>query len=724
MLNSSLLVLGCSAALSVSVVLPSLAAEQPAGGQPAAPNALKTLSLDGVPDVWLQGQPVKEWEKDKVYIFEFWATWCGPCLAAMPHMEELHQKFKGKPNFQIVGVNVMDRKTPDALKEFLKARPTQLNYTMAVDVEGKKTGKHWLEPQGVKGIPHVFAVKNGQLIWRGHPAGLNEKMITAMLAPDFTPDSLKGAEGASTASSQEEFYRNSSKFAKLMAEKKWDEAKAFGRQIISKDTLSEKQLLSLKAMPFKFLAEQGQYKEAQAVQAKLTSEYPDNYNVQMSAASEIMNMIPVDSMDAALVEQCLMRGIDISKKANKEASLPWRMMAELRERQGNKKEALANMMHAISRSSLGQAWDTLQKLSGKEESLQSVVDQVAVNLKPIPVRNRQELGSVKEDAVLSPVFNKLAWLNHDAIMGLPANKTVFIDFWRIMPGRGPMWGEQAPGTMVDLVLEKHGLLDHPNIKTIVLSVNPFDKDKAEQYLATPAMKSIYPVGVPSDDSVVELFKSYKMQYFPSVAVVRDGKLLWAGETKRMPEWLFEVAVRDNFDPKQFEAEAAARDVEHQEMAKVLNKSVELREQKQYDAYEKLIEDNAARFAKNGMFASTVAEMQAGRAFKAKDYKKAAAILDDLMTRFPQDDAQASYLLKLLSNSDEMKDNSYDARRHAMQVMRSANTRGDGGYDAACYEYMMKMAMEKKDYGQARKDALNAFNDLPMVRQYAEMLKKQ
>ena len=43
---------------------------------------------------------------------------------------------------------------------------------------------------------------------------------------------------------------------------------------------------------------------------------------------------------------------------------------------------------------------------------------------------------------------------------------------------------------------------------------------------------------------------------------------------------------------------------------------------------------------------------------------------------------------------------------------------DGGYNAACYEVMMNMAMEKKDYDQARKDAANALRELPLVHQYA------
>lgn len=58
----------------------------------------------------------------------------------------------------------------------------------------------------------------------------------------------------------------------------------------------------------------------------------------------------------------------------------------------------------------------------------------------------------------------------------------------------------------------------------------------------------------------------------------------------------------------------------------------------------------------------------------------------------------------------MRKYSYKAARRALQIMRDSNTRDDGGYNAACYEVMMNMAMEKKDYAQARKDAVNALRE--------------
>jgi cytochrome c biogenesis protein CcmG, thiol:disulfide interchange protein DsbE len=107
----------------------------------------------------------------KPMILEFWATWCGPCLKSIPHLNEIYKKYQDK-GLLAVGVTDEDRPTVDA---FLKKM--EMNYTVAIDADGALGNSF-----GIKGIPHALLVdKTGKIVWEGHPLALQESDIEALL---------------------------------------------------------------------------------------------------------------------------------------------------------------------------------------------------------------------------------------------------------------------------------------------------------------------------------------------------------------------------------------------------------------------------------------------------------------------------------------------------------------------------------------------------------------
>ncbi|RCS52821.1 TlpA family protein disulfide reductase [Bremerella cremea] len=55
-------------------------------------------------DAWVNGKPLTTEElKGKVVLFDFWAIWCGPCIASFPHLVELEKKY-GDEGFQVIGI--------------------------------------------------------------------------------------------------------------------------------------------------------------------------------------------------------------------------------------------------------------------------------------------------------------------------------------------------------------------------------------------------------------------------------------------------------------------------------------------------------------------------------------------------------------------------------------------------------------------------------------------
>lgn len=128
---------------------------------------------------FVKGEPVKEFAKGKIYVLEFWATWCGPCIQAIPHVTSLQAKHK---DVVFIGVNVMEDADQE-VKEFVKKMGAKMEYRVAIEAKDPKSEgsglmfARWLEPAHQEGIPASFIVNgDGKIAWIGHPMEMDEPL--------------------------------------------------------------------------------------------------------------------------------------------------------------------------------------------------------------------------------------------------------------------------------------------------------------------------------------------------------------------------------------------------------------------------------------------------------------------------------------------------------------------------------------------------------------------
>jgi len=175
-------------------------------GPASQASATDTLTIGSVaPELdiehWVQNgdgrfKPVTKFEKDKVYVVEFWATWCGPCVSSMPHLAELQKTYASK-GVQIVSISNEDLETVEKFldrpvsakkrkgdakeEEDTKAdeqtyRDLTSTYCLTTDPDSS-CHKAYMEAANQNGIPCAFIVGKDQKIeWIGHPMSMDETL--------------------------------------------------------------------------------------------------------------------------------------------------------------------------------------------------------------------------------------------------------------------------------------------------------------------------------------------------------------------------------------------------------------------------------------------------------------------------------------------------------------------------------------------------------------------
>ncbi|HEY4416297.1 MAG TPA: TlpA disulfide reductase family protein [Verrucomicrobiae bacterium] len=146
---------------------------------------------------FVQGAPINAFTPGTAYIVEFWATWCGPCKASIPHLNETYKKFKDQ-GLVVIGQDCWEQ-DESKVAPFVKSMGEQMTYRVALDDKnGSQKGKMaetWMDAADRKGIPSAFLVDtHGNIAWIGHPMELKPSTIAAVLAGTYKAKETAAAE--------------------------------------------------------------------------------------------------------------------------------------------------------------------------------------------------------------------------------------------------------------------------------------------------------------------------------------------------------------------------------------------------------------------------------------------------------------------------------------------------------------------------------------------------
>ena len=172
-------------------------------------------------------KPVTKFARGKVYVVEFWATWCGPCIQSMPHLAELQNKYRGR-GVQIVSISdeTLDEVKALMLQQYDESGKTFQQVTSAYSLTTDPDGSNhvaYMEAANQTGIPTAFIVgKTGLIEWIGSPFDMDEP-LEEVVTDSWDRESYK-ARLIAEEKAKREFEESMERIAMLAGAERFDEA--------------------------------------------------------------------------------------------------------------------------------------------------------------------------------------------------------------------------------------------------------------------------------------------------------------------------------------------------------------------------------------------------------------------------------------------------------------------------------------------------------------------
>lgn len=165
-------------------------------------------------------------QKGKVVVIDFWATWCGPCVRALPEMKKLAEAYAENPEVAVVGFSTDDAESLEKVKKLVEKH--DLGYAIGLGPDDAK------KAYKVTGIPCIVVVGKDGVV-QGRRVGFSSKLekdlkraVDSLLAGDalesaaaYTSEELKRIEDVGTTKRSGTSFRDSTKMDEKVFHLRW-----------------------------------------------------------------------------------------------------------------------------------------------------------------------------------------------------------------------------------------------------------------------------------------------------------------------------------------------------------------------------------------------------------------------------------------------------------------------------------------------------------------------
>jgi thiol-disulfide isomerase/thioredoxin len=292
---------------------------------------------------WVQGEPIPAFDTNHVYIVEFWATWCGPCRASIPHLNELWLKFKDQG---VIAIG-QDMAEPDdsGVAAFVKKMGDKMTYRVALDDKSQETNGfmavHWMKAAEQNGIPTAFVInQQGRIAWIGHPMGLNEQILGDILAGRFDIAAF-AADYEKQQQENQKWMAVNKKLREAMKQNRWDDAASTLDGMLKTSPQFQDGYASTR---LEILFGQKKNAEARQFAESFSDKHPKDAFRQNAFAWVIATQPGLEKNDLALAEKIAVRANEAAQ--GKEAPV-LDTLARIQFMNGKKTEAIATEQKAV-----------------------------------------------------------------------------------------------------------------------------------------------------------------------------------------------------------------------------------------------------------------------------------------------------------------------------------------------------------------------------------------